>query len=107
VKYIVGFFMILAVVLGECLGFALPLRLWRKVPGFTTGVFCGGLPALLAGVMAGYLLGGWAEALLGLSAVPVGLLIGGFLGTASVASLAGFLAAFIAHAAGRGDGGPG
>ncbi len=100
--YIVSFFVLLAVVLGECLGFAIPHRYWRKLPGFTTGMLCGGLPAMLAGVMAGYVFGGWGEALLGISVgVPVGLLIGTFLGSATVASLAGFLAASLSQAASK------
>jgi hypothetical protein len=89
--FLAALLVVCAVVFGLALGFALPLRWFGELAGFTPGVFLGALVTLMAGMLSATLLGGWCEGLLGTSAgVPVGVAAGSFLGSGIINCVVGF-----------------
>jgi len=96
-NYTAYIFVVLPVICGECLGFILPLKLLGHISGVAIGIFVGSLFAMLGGVMVGYLFAGYGEELAGTGfGVPLGLLIGTFLGTIGVNFITGAIGAMLA-----------
>ena len=79
-RYIPVGLLMLSVISGFTLGFLIPLRWHSRYAGFKGGLAVGIIITFLGGFMFGNMVGGWGEELLGQIGVPIGLLVGCFIG---------------------------
>jgi hypothetical protein len=90
--------LLVLLVAGTVGGFALPLRCFGRIPGFSRGVAFGGLVALLGSTLLGQLFAGWMETVAGTDfGVPLGMGVGCFIGTSALSCFAGGIGAFFAN----------
>lgn len=83
-------FVLVALVLGVTAGITTSMKSFGAYPGFRRGAIVGGLFTTLGSMMAGYLVAGRMEDLLGTGAgVPVGLAVGAFAGSFAINTVAG------------------
>jgi len=81
---------------GLVAGFVVPLRFCGHLHGFGTGMLIGGLPAALGGMQVAYLVAAWCEHL-GSFLIPIGLLLGAFLGSCILSTITGMIGVLIAR----------